>query len=139
MQCLSLCFGVCQVYFSQGTADISGFVTFIDYTQGDFIFKGLVFLFLVTKGSLGKQSAVLFLCPGICSTFMFLPWSSKDHLSNLWLSVLPWKNFFKGFCITFEQNVSIIKVVSLFLDCIIYSIALCHNCAPFKLCIRELC
>ena len=84
---------------------------------------GLQFLFLVTKGSLDKQSSALFLCPGMHSTFMFLPWSFKDHLSNLCCKFAMQK-FFKGFCITFEQNGSIIKVVSPFLDCIIYGIAL---------------
>ena len=46
------------------------------------LFSGLSFLFLVTNGNLERQSAALFLLPGMCSTVMFLPYNSKDHLSN---------------------------------------------------------
>ena len=35
-------------------------------------FRGLLFLFLVAKGSLDRQSAALFLLPGMYSTCMFL-------------------------------------------------------------------
>ena len=40
--------GVCQVYFTQGTAGINGVVTFIDYAQ-DFILKGITISFPCNK------------------------------------------------------------------------------------------
>ena len=45
------------------------------------------------KGNLDSQSATLFWLPGMCSTVMFLSYNSKDHLSNVTLSVLPVTTF----------------------------------------------
>ena len=91
MQCLSLCCNSLVFVKSishreqQISVGLSHSLIMLKETSS---LRGLPFLFLVTKGSLDKQSAASFLCPGMCCTFMFLPWSSKDHLSNLWLSVI---------------------------------------------------
>ena len=70
MQFLSDC---CKAFLSVNSASHNGqqsspTLTWFSFMETSSSFRGLLFLFLITKGSQDKQLAALILWPGMCST-----------------------------------------------------------------------
>ena len=139
MQCLSDC---CKAFVSVNSTSQNGqqsspTSTLVSFMETLSSFRGLLFLFLVAKGSRDKQSAGFFMTRYVLH--LNIPALKIQGPSVQFDSLGPtYKKLLKGLSITLQEYLCILKVMSPLFNFIVDCIPLLDHSTLFELGIREL-